>query len=96
MSFTREVISLKTVVMFLAGCLTVPAAAQQEVSPEHFEIRTPKAAHSHKPSPQAHRATSAGNTQNAGKQSAPAAKTNKKVLAASAVKTNASAGSNSR
>ena len=96
MSFTREVISLKTVVMFLVGCLTVPAAAQQEVSPEHFEIRTPKAAQSHKPSPQAHRATSAGNTQNAGKQAAPAARTNKKILAASVVKTNASAGSNSR
>ena len=89
MSFTRELISLKTVVMFLAGCLTVPAAAQQEVSPEHFEIRTPKAAPSHKPSPQAHRATSAGNTQNAGKQSAPAATTKKKILAASVVKSSA-------
>jgi hypothetical protein len=95
MSFTRKVISLKTVVLFLAGGLTVPAAAQQEVSPEHFE-RMPKAAQSHKPSPQAHRATSAGNTQNAGKQAAPAAKTNKKILAASVVKTNAGAGSNPR
>jgi hypothetical protein len=44
MSFIREVFSLKTVVLFLAGCLTVPAAAQQEVSPGHFETRTPKAA----------------------------------------------------
>jgi len=95
MSFTREVISLKTIVLFLAGCLTVPAAAQQEVSPEHFE-RTPKAVQPHKPSPQAHRATSAGNTQNAGKQAAPAATTKKKILAASVVKTNAASASNSR
>jgi hypothetical protein len=95
MSFIKKVISLKTVVLFLAGCLTVPAAAQQEVSPEHFE-RVSKAAQSHKPSPQAHRTASAGTTQNAGKPAAPAAKTSKKILAASAVKTNAGAGSNSR
>jgi starvation-inducible outer membrane lipoprotein len=95
MSFTTKAISLKTVVLFLAGCLTVPAAAQQEVSPEHFE-RTSKPAESHKPSPQARRASSAGTTQNAGKQAAPAAKAKKKILAASVVKTNAGAGSNSR
>lgn len=95
MSFTTKVISLKTVVLFLAGCLTVPVAAQQEVSPEHFD-RTSKPAESRKPSPQARHASSAGTTQNAGKQAAPAAKPKKKILAASVEKTNTAAGSNSR
>jgi hypothetical protein len=95
MSFIRKATSLKTAVLFLAGCLTVPAAAQQEVSPEHFEP-TSKAAVSKKPSPQARRATTTANTQSAGKPAAPAAKAKKKILAASVVKTNAGAGSNSR
>ena len=67
MSLVRKFVSLKAVALFLAGFLTVPVAAQQEVSPEHFDQK-PSAARTRKPSPQARKAMSAKNKQSASNQ----------------------------
>lgn len=62
-------VSLKAAAWFFAGLalLTVPMAAQQEVSPEHFDEK-PAAARPHKPAPSARKTATAKSKQNAGKQ----------------------------
>jgi hypothetical protein len=60
MKVVKNAVSLKTAVLLFAGIavLGMPAAAQQEVSPDHFDDK-PAAAQSHKPAPQASKAASA-------------------------------------
>ncbi len=84
MNSARKFVSLKAAALFFAGFLTVPMAAQQEVAPEHFEQK-PSAAPSRKPSPQAHKATSAKSTQSASNQGSSAVKPKKKVQASTAL-----------
>ena len=86
MNLVRKFVSLKTAALFFAGFLTVPMAAQQEVAPEHFEQK-PSAAHSRKPSPQAHRATNAKSSQNASNQGSSAVKSKKRAQASTALGT---------
>ena len=76
MNLVRKFISLKAAGLFLAGFLTVPVAAQQEVSPEHFDQK-PSAAKTRKPSPQARKAASAKSTQSASNQGSSAVKPKK-------------------
>ena len=80
MKLARKFVSLKTTALFLAGFLTVPMAAQQEVSPEHFDQK-PSAAQTRKPSPQPHKATSAKSTQSASNQGSSAVKPKKRAPA---------------
>lgn len=86
MKAVGEVFSFRAAVLFLAGLTlpVVPTAAQQEVSPEHFETRqgaasTPKPAPAHK--------TTTRKKQSSTKQNAAAPKPKSKPEQSAALKT---------
>jgi hypothetical protein len=58
MRFVQRVLSKQTVIVLLAQAIVgLPAAAQQEVNPDHFDQK-PATSQSHKPAPQARQAAS--------------------------------------
>jgi hypothetical protein len=99
MRFVKKAVSLKTAGLLLAGAalLAVPAIAQQEVAPDHFDEK-PSVSRPHKPAPQARKTTDAKTTRSAVSQAAPAPKSKAATRAPSVLKADAAgqAGSNPR
>lgn len=62
-----KAVSLKAAILFFAGLafMTMPLAAQQEVSPDHFDDK-PATARPHKPVPAARKTAAEKSKQNAG------------------------------
>jgi len=74
--------ALKLSAILTLAALALPLAAQQEVSPEHFDHK-PSAARSHKSALPAHKTTTAGSKKSAGRQGTTAAKAKRKPQAPS-------------
>ena len=75
MRFVRTAVSARSIVLLIAQVIVgIPAAAQQEVSPDHFDQK-PTVSQNQKPAPPARRSANPGQTakqQPAGRKAKPA------------------------
>lgn len=81
--------ALKLSAVLTLAALALPLAAQQEVSPEHFEHK-PSAARSHKAALPAHQTTTARSKKSARRQDSTPAKAKSKAQASSVLTADAS------
>ena len=88
---------IKRWTVFFAGLavLVLPTAAQQEVSPDHFDEK-PSAARSHKPALPTRNTTTTRNNKSANHRGSTAAKARSEARASFVLKADATTSSNSR
>lgn len=87
--------ALKLNAVLPLAALALPLAAQQDVSPEHFEPK-PRVSRSHKAALPAHKTTAARGKENAGRRDSISAKAKSKAQVSSVLTADASRRSDSR